>query len=474
MTLPYTDPALSTAANPYFQDNSFVRGDQMRGNNEKIWANSQYLDNIATDHESRITDLEAHSLEYYLYGVDSINGPTTILSQFSTIVNNVSSKNYALISDYQKLRFSVRSMADNGGNSAAAKHIRLNDDMILVCYYASGTTYDFIIYYRISRSFVAARGSSTISVTSAGVNSIDGCLLNNGKILIIVYASTTTYKLYIFDPESESIAAASGTPTLTVIASVASFRPCVKKLTNGNVLISVTDTGSSYDLYIFDEATQTATPASGTPSISTTGTGTLEIIPLATGDYLLTAPVSPTATNLYIFDEATQTATPASGTPSISITACADMFGACGVDGNVLLVGGSVGGTAYNLYIFNVATETATPASGTASISATKSLYGTVKLLPSGLFLLKVVKEYGTNDYVDYLLFDPSSESATSPYTLSVADAQRSHDLVLFSNNSIVTSDIFSSYRTIYVIDGPWGSANRYKFPMELQDAGLV
>lgn len=40
-TLPYTDPA--TGGTPYFQDNTFVRGDQQRTNNQRIWSNSAAL-----------------------------------------------------------------------------------------------------------------------------------------------------------------------------------------------------------------------------------------------------------------------------------------------------------------------------------------------------------------------------------------------------------------------------------------------
>jgi len=44
MSLPNTDPSLSSNPAPLFQDNSFVRGDQMRANNQSIWGNLEYLD----------------------------------------------------------------------------------------------------------------------------------------------------------------------------------------------------------------------------------------------------------------------------------------------------------------------------------------------------------------------------------------------------------------------------------------------
>jgi hypothetical protein len=44
MTLPYPiDPALPSNPNPFFNDNSFVRGSQFRSNNAQVWANDTYL-----------------------------------------------------------------------------------------------------------------------------------------------------------------------------------------------------------------------------------------------------------------------------------------------------------------------------------------------------------------------------------------------------------------------------------------------
>lgn len=43
MSLPYPNPSLETATNPYFQDNDFARGVQLRNNNISIWGNLQYL-----------------------------------------------------------------------------------------------------------------------------------------------------------------------------------------------------------------------------------------------------------------------------------------------------------------------------------------------------------------------------------------------------------------------------------------------
>lgn len=55
MSLPYPqDPASPSAPNPYFPDNGFVRGDQFRANNAKIWANTEYLDALITSEVAAI------------------------------------------------------------------------------------------------------------------------------------------------------------------------------------------------------------------------------------------------------------------------------------------------------------------------------------------------------------------------------------------------------------------------------------
>jgi hypothetical protein len=48
LTLPSPNPGLPSFPNPYFQDNSFVRGDQQRANNGFIWNNLEYLANNLT------------------------------------------------------------------------------------------------------------------------------------------------------------------------------------------------------------------------------------------------------------------------------------------------------------------------------------------------------------------------------------------------------------------------------------------
>lgn len=57
MSLPYPNPADPSYPNPYFQDNEFVRGDQMRGNNQFIWENLGDLDTRVTSVEGSISTL---------------------------------------------------------------------------------------------------------------------------------------------------------------------------------------------------------------------------------------------------------------------------------------------------------------------------------------------------------------------------------------------------------------------------------
>jgi len=60
MALPFPDdPASPSAPNPYFPDNGFVRGDQMRANNSQIWANTTDLDERLGVAENDIVTIEA-------------------------------------------------------------------------------------------------------------------------------------------------------------------------------------------------------------------------------------------------------------------------------------------------------------------------------------------------------------------------------------------------------------------------------
>lgn len=60
MSLPYANPALPANPNPYFTDNTFVRGDQQRANNGFIWGNLEDLDTrvVAIEEETIKTAID--------------------------------------------------------------------------------------------------------------------------------------------------------------------------------------------------------------------------------------------------------------------------------------------------------------------------------------------------------------------------------------------------------------------------------
>ena len=80
MALPYPqDPASPSAPNPYFPDNGFVRGDQFRANNGKIWANTDYLDALIT---AQVAAIIAQFPRGLLIGgvIKDGNDPPTVLA----------------------------------------------------------------------------------------------------------------------------------------------------------------------------------------------------------------------------------------------------------------------------------------------------------------------------------------------------------------------------------------------------------
>lgn len=75
--IPNPDPSLFTSPAPYFQDNSFVRGDQMRANNQAIWGNFEQHDNeIANEISARIA-------------ADDV-----LQSNIQSVINNLPFRNY--------------------------------------------------------------------------------------------------------------------------------------------------------------------------------------------------------------------------------------------------------------------------------------------------------------------------------------------------------------------------------------------
>lgn len=78
MALPNDDPSLPTANNPYFQDNSFVRGDQLRNNNTLIWGNDEYLDNTIIALTAEVAAIKASANS--IFGKMSITYPWLLFS----------------------------------------------------------------------------------------------------------------------------------------------------------------------------------------------------------------------------------------------------------------------------------------------------------------------------------------------------------------------------------------------------------
>lgn len=80
MALPYPqDPASPSAPNPYFPDNGFVRGDQFRANNGKIWANTEYL---VTELAAQVAAILAQLPRGLIIGgvIKDGNDPPTVLA----------------------------------------------------------------------------------------------------------------------------------------------------------------------------------------------------------------------------------------------------------------------------------------------------------------------------------------------------------------------------------------------------------
>lgn len=80
MSIPNDNPSLPNSVNPYFQDNAFVQGDQLRNNNALIWGNLEFLDSEIT---AVIDALPFRSYQLITASTTWINpDPTTIKKLF--------------------------------------------------------------------------------------------------------------------------------------------------------------------------------------------------------------------------------------------------------------------------------------------------------------------------------------------------------------------------------------------------------
>ncbi len=83
MALPNTDPSLPDNPAPIFQDNNFVTGPQNRLNNQAIWGNLEYLDDLIaaleTSLEAEIAALDAEVVK--ITGNQTVAGVKTFTNQ---------------------------------------------------------------------------------------------------------------------------------------------------------------------------------------------------------------------------------------------------------------------------------------------------------------------------------------------------------------------------------------------------------
>jgi hypothetical protein len=88
LALPSPNPALPDFPNPYFQDNSFVRGDQQRANNGFVWANLEYLMDAITASVKLSKEISKEIGEPFFwqeYKVPTIWNPATPETYFPAI-----------------------------------------------------------------------------------------------------------------------------------------------------------------------------------------------------------------------------------------------------------------------------------------------------------------------------------------------------------------------------------------------------
>jgi hypothetical protein len=326
--------------------------------------------------------------DYLNYGVSSINHFTTLYQQWTAITQYVTARNDAansanvlnVIGDLY-----TTAIASIGTVTSAYQlsTVLLPNGKVLIVVYASTTTYNLYLYDPVSNTAVAA-GTATISVVAAGQSST--VLLPNGKVLIVVYASTTTYNLYLYDPVSNT-AVAAGTTTLTVTGANNSSTVL---LPNGQVLIVVYASTTTYNLYLYDPVSNTAV-AAGTATITVTSTGGISTVLLPSGLVLIVVYASTTTYNLYLYDPVSNTAV-AAGTATITVTATIGATGS-GPISTVLLPNGKVlivvyaSTTTYNLYLYDPVSNTAV-AAGTATITVTAAYIISTSILYEGRVLI--------------------------------------------------------------------------------------
>lgn len=100
MSLPNSDPSLPSNPAPLFQDNSFVRGDQQRANNQAIWGNLEYLEltkallagSISQDFAAKILNLVTLNITGQIVSTLATGTPPLVVAS-TTQVSNLTAEN---------------------------------------------------------------------------------------------------------------------------------------------------------------------------------------------------------------------------------------------------------------------------------------------------------------------------------------------------------------------------------------------
>ena len=417
MTLPYDDPAALSFPTPYFQDNTFVRGDYMRSNNQKIWGNLESLDGRVTVNEAEIAAL---NLTYLKYGVTNINPISTIRSQFTTIVDYVSSKNlaynkFAPENDTQISSYTTESVS--GTSTQAISSVNIGNGNIFIGVRASSTTYNFYIHNPYINSIVAA-GTPSITVTNTPTGYISMVTLQDGNVFIGVKGGATDYDFYIYNSNTNLISSA-GTASLMVVSTSQIY---MSPLPNGNVLIGARASTTTYNFYIYDSVGDSIS-AAGTPTITVTSPGALSMSLLPSGNVFIGAVASSTTYNFYIYDSVGDSIS-AAGTPTVTVTGIGGINLSIISNGNVI-IGCKSTGTTYNFYIYDSVGDSIS-AAGTSVITTTG--------VPTG--------------------------------RISISYSQK--------GNMLISIEESSSVYGFYLATGSYGPSNIYQYPIDLLMAGLV
>ncbi len=235
-------------------------------------------------------------------------------------------------------------------------------------------------------------------------------LLPSGKVLIAGgdgSSSVAIVSTELYDPASNSFASASGTASMNTARTQAT----ATLLPNGKVLIAG-GFGSFIDLAsteLYDPATNSFASASGTPNMNTARyDATATLLPngkvlIAGGENLAGGDLASTE----LYDPASNSFAPASGTASMNfarVLATATLL----LNGKVLIAGGenSPGDILASTELYDPATNSFASASGTASMN-TARYQATATLLPNGKVLIAGGDNFSVGNLASTELYTP-------------------------------------------------------------------